>query len=108
VGKFSGVIAAAKAPESQIAIEAESQKTVKPENEIETKAEIQDAREQELQITGKPENQNSVLPDREVNLSIKVSEKRRMHWLIEAKKQRSSLTREITEFLSQKFGEPEE
>ena len=42
-----------------------------------------------------------------VNLTIKVSKRRRLHWLIEAKKQGTSLTAAIIEALTARFGSPE-
>jgi predicted HicB family RNase H-like nuclease len=42
-----------------------------------------------------------------VNLSIKVPESKRRHWVVEAKKQGTSLTAVIIEALSKKFGIPE-
>jgi hypothetical protein len=41
------------------------------------------------------------------NLSIKVSRRQRIHWLIEAKRQRTSLTAAIIKALTARFGEPE-
>lgn len=42
-----------------------------------------------------------------VNLTIKVQRQQRLHWLIEAKKQGTSLTAAITEALNTRFGGPE-
>jgi|GEM_PF-1411873 len=42
-----------------------------------------------------------------VNLTIKVYKRQRLHWLIEAKKQGTSLTAAIIEALNGRFGEPE-
>lgn len=41
-----------------------------------------------------------------VNLTIKVTRSQRLHWLIEAKKQGTSLTAAITEALNERFGTP--
>ncbi len=41
-----------------------------------------------------------------VNLTIKVHKRQRLHWLIEAKKQGTSLTAAITEALNERFGTP--
>ena len=41
------------------------------------------------------------------NLTIKVSKRQRLHWLIEAKKQGTSLTAAITEALNARFGTPQ-
>lgn len=42
-----------------------------------------------------------------VNLTIKVHKRQRLHWLIEAKKQGTSLTAAITEALNERFGVPD-
>lgn len=42
-----------------------------------------------------------------VNLTIKVRKIQRLHWLIEAKKQGTSLTAAITDALNERFGTPE-
>lgn len=42
-----------------------------------------------------------------VNLTIKVHKRQRLHWLIEAKKQGTSLTAAIMEALNERFGAPE-
>ena len=41
------------------------------------------------------------------NLTIKVRKRQRLHWLIEAKKQGTSLTAAITDALNERFGAPE-
>ena len=41
-----------------------------------------------------------------VNLTIKVQREQRLHWLIEAKKQKTSLTAAIVEALNARFGSP--
>ena len=41
------------------------------------------------------------------NLTIKVRKRQRLHWLIEAKKQGTSLTAAITDALNKRFGTPE-
>lgn len=41
------------------------------------------------------------------NLTIKVNKRQRLHWLIEAKKQGTSLTAAITDALNKRFGTPE-
>lgn len=40
-------------------------------------------------------------------LTIKVPKRHRVHWLISAKKQNTSLTAAITEALNARFGEPD-
>ena len=42
-----------------------------------------------------------------VNLTIKVQRQQRLHWLIEAKKQKTSLTAAIVEALNTRFGSPQ-
>ncbi len=41
------------------------------------------------------------------NLTIKVHKRQRLHWLIEAKKQGTSLTAAIIHALNERFGAPE-
>ena len=41
------------------------------------------------------------------NLTIKVHKRQRLHWLIEAKKQGTSLTAAITDALNERFGTPD-
>lgn len=62
---------------------------------------------QENQQSGKPETKNASpgTEDRMVNLSIKVDKRQRLHWLVEAKQQGSSLTEAITEALNARFGQ---
>jgi hypothetical protein len=67
--------------------------------------------EPESKKTRKDENQNTrkmavIQKDKDVNLSIKVPESKRRHWVVESKRQGTSLTAVITELLSKKFGEP--
>ena len=51
--------------------------------------------------------ENTAIPeDHFVNLTIKVQRQQRLHWLIEAKKQRTSLTAAIIEALNARFGLP--
>ena len=56
------------------------------------------------------ENSNTSIPESQlieaVNLTIKVPKTLRRHWLIEAKRQDTSLTAAITEALNARFGEP--
>lgn len=65
---------------------------------------------QESKESGLPENQQAIKPevlseDEEmVNLAIKVSRRQRTHWLIEAKRSRTSLTAAIIEALNARFG----
>lgn len=59
----------------------------------------------------KPENQKTrkqvkKVTEKAVNLSIKVPESWRRHWVSEAKKEGSTITAEITNFLNQKYGKP--
>ena len=41
------------------------------------------------------------------HLTVRVSKRQRLHWLIEAKKQGTSLTAAIVDALSARFGNPE-
>lgn len=65
---------------------------------------------QDDQTSGLPESSNTRKPehthtsDEQVNLSIKVGKGNRLHWLLEAKKQGTSLTEAITEALNARFG----
>ena len=52
-------------------------------------------------------NADPVQEDQFANLTIKVHRRLRLHWLIEAKKQGTSLTATIIDALNQKFGTPE-
>jgi hypothetical protein len=70
-----------------------------------------DKSKQENQSSGIPESGNTTkpenhIPDEAVNLSIRVSKRQRLHWLIEAKKQGTSLTAVITDALNARFGSP--
>ncbi len=52
-------------------------------------------------------SENSVALEAEfVNFTIKVQREQRLHWLIEAKKQKTSLTAAIVEALNARFGSP--
>ena len=72
---------------------------------------------QENHNTGIPESGKASLsemqkaiiqePEEMANLTIKVSKRQRRHWLIEAKKQDTSLTAAIVEALNARFGQPE-
>lgn len=64
----------------------------------------QEQKRQESQQTVLPENQNT---SELVNLTIKVHKRQRRHWLIEAKKQDTSLTAAIVEALNARFGPPD-
>ena len=64
------------------------------------------------QHSGIPERENAGIPDtadnpqdRMVNLSIKVNKSLRLHWLLEAKKQGTSLTEAIVSGLTARFGD---
>lgn len=59
--------------------------------------------------TSIPAKQNAIVqePEEAANLTIKVSKRQRRHWLIEAKKQDTSLTAAIVEALNARFGQPE-
>ena len=72
-------------------------------NQSETRRAVADAHMQfgEEQGDGKAE------PEEMANLSIKVSRRQRIHWLIEAKRQRTSLTAAIIEALNARFGSPD-
>ena len=63
---------------------------------------------QENHNTGIPENHKAIIqePVETANLTIKVSKRQRRHWLIEAKKQDTSLTAAIVEALNNRFGQP--
>lgn len=69
---------------------------------------------QDDHISGKAESSNTSKPENRhtsgemVNLSIKVAKRQRLHWLIEAKKQGTSLTDAITEALNARFGQTED
>ena len=62
--------------------------------------------------TGMPANQDAVVPASDsrrpdyTNLTIRVTKQQRLHWLIEAKKQGTSLTAAIVDALNARFGEP--
>lgn len=62
---------------------------------------------QETHKTSIPEKGNTSIPEEAANLTIKVSKRQRRHWLIEAKKQDTSLTAAIVEALNARFGQPE-
>lgn len=47
------------------------------------------------------------LPDDMTSLTVKVPDNLRVHWLVEAKKQGTSLSAVIVEYLTEKFGKPE-
>ena len=66
---------------------------------------ISKARKAEGSNASLPENQLDRVTEM-VNLTIKVPKAFRRHWLIEAKRQDTSLTAAITEALKAKFGEP--
>jgi hypothetical protein len=75
---------------------------------------------EENQNVGMPEDNNTDIPvnqntgiadipkgdDAWANLAIRVTKRQRLHWLIEAKKQRTSLTAAIIEALNARFGKP--
>ena len=52
-------------------------------------------------------NDNSVAEVSFANLTIRVQRNQRLHWLIEAKKQGTSLTAAIIEALNARFGSPD-
>lgn len=67
---------------------------------------------QESQLSGLPESDKDRKPDIKehtkdiiVNLSIKVSKRQRLHWLVEAKRQDTSLTEAIVTALTARFGD---
>lgn len=55
-----------------------------------------------------PEGSKAIIPEESVNMTVKVSKRQRRHWLIEAKKQDTSLTAAIIEALNSRFGSPSE
>ena len=71
----------------------ESGNAVNTENSKAVKTELQD-------------NGDPVLQEKLVSLTIKVPESLRQHWQIEAKRRRTSVTKLITEYLSQELGKP--
>ena len=54
------------------------------------------------QHSGKPDTPKDI-EERTVTLSIRVSKRKRLHWLIEAKRQGTSLTETIIEALNARF-----
>lgn len=64
---------------------------------------IDEARKPASQTTGTQEP----IEDEGVNLSIKVPRSLRRHWVVEAKRQDTSLTAVIIQALKSRFGEPE-
>lgn len=58
--------------------------------------------------TSIPVNNKAITPEEVANMTIKVSKRQRRHWLIEAKKQDTSLTAAIIEALNSRFGSPKE
>lgn len=57
----------------------------------------------------KLESQQEVITaeERTISLTIKVTKSQRLHWLIAAKRQNTSLTAAIVDALNTRFGEPE-
>jgi hypothetical protein len=82
-GKFGEIIREARNQENQNAIKPESQEA------------------------SKPEGASSAKGDPYVNLSIKVRLSQRSHWVAEAKRQRTSITADIIEALTKKYGQQE-
>lgn len=71
------------------------------------RAATEEKSKQENQNTGLPESIKTRKPEGEqVNLSIRVGKAQRLHWLVESKKQGTSLTEAITEALNARFGAP--
>ncbi|MBW4698466.1 MAG: hypothetical protein KME03_11355 [Aphanocapsa lilacina HA4352-LM1] len=74
---------------------------------------IKEARNQENQNAVKPESQKASKPEEAdsvegnpyVSLSIKVRLSQRSHWVAEAKRRRTSITADIIEALTKKYGE---
>jgi hypothetical protein len=87
MSRFAELIAEARKPENQEAVNPEARKTRKP-------------------AVKKKRSPVKRQNDKDVNLSIKVLESRRRHWAAEAKRQGVTLTEVICEALSKKFGEP--
>lgn len=77
--------------------EGSKQETIKHERKNSGLEENQKARKEENQVT---EEGGQI-----VNLAIKVTKRQRLHWLIAAKKEGTSLTAAITEALNARFGE---
>ena len=55
----------------------------------------------------KPTKKAKRQPDDMTSLTVKVPDNLRVHWLVEAKKQGTSLSAVIVEHLIKKFGKPE-
>lgn len=71
------------------------------------KAENQDTSLPDSSEARKPENQKTT--EEMVNLSVKVSRQQRIHWVVQAKRQGTSLTAVVIEALNNRFGQaPEE
>lgn len=67
---------------------------------------IQEARKPESQTSVNTENEISAPDDGVANLTIKIPIKLRRHWMSKAKAQGLTLTRVITDALTEKFGNP--
>lgn len=127
-GKYGALI--------QKAREAENQKSVKPDSQINSesddasktpesrgvkKSESQKNEKLVNQKTGLPENQKTKIPnnkttghleteeikEREVNLCVKVPESLRRHWAAESKREGITMTEVIIQALEDRFGRPE-
>jgi hypothetical protein len=76
--------------------------------EVNLKDAIRAANAEKQNQASNTESGNAVIPEGQLaNLTIKVHKRYRLHWLIEAKKQGTSLTAAITEALNARFGAPE-
>lgn len=83
----------------------EDGKAVKPANQVTGKTDKQEAVKPESSKAVNTESQDEA--DKEVSLTIKVPLSHRVHWLIEAKKRRTSLTKLISKYLTDELGLPD-
>ena len=88
--------------ETQKAITASS-KAVKPASSKAVKSVAPKGRRVSIQETDRNETQ-----DETAAMTVRVSRRHRLHWLISAKRQGTSLTAAITEALNSRFGEPDD
>lgn len=102
--KFGGVISKARASKqarsdaNQETSKEESQRTLKPENQIKEES-------PDLAFSVELEASEQTM-EAFVNLSIRVPKRMRQHWAAEAKRSGTTLTKVVTDALNQRFGEP--
>lgn len=92
------------ATQSNKAVNTSNSKAVKPQS----KKAVNTVSHKTAKAAQAPPIEVEEEPEELAAMTVRVFRRHRLHWLISAKKQRTTLTAAITEALNARFGEPED